>query len=203
VNALRFSQEWTRRTGNQVVAAFSRFSVGIDAMGSTNNKQTPSDAGGKFFAWLGQAQWVRRIDPAGIQLLARIAVQLTGDRLFPVEQLSVGGRFSVRGYRENTLVRDTGVLASVESRIPVFPSVLGGDFLKVAPFADFGRAYNTTTPGPEPLKDLASAGFGLLWDFAPGSRLEFYWGNRLNKVDNPHSNLQDYGVHLQLVVEVL
>lgn len=203
VNALRFSQEWTHRSGNQVVAAFSRFSVGIDAMGSTNNKQSPTDAGGKFFAWLGQAQWVRRIDPAGVQLLARIAIQLTDDRLFPLEQLSVGGRFSVRGYRENTLVRDTGALASVESRIPVLPSLLGGDRLKVAPFVDYGRAYNARTTAPEPLKDLASAGFGLLWDIVPGSRFEFYWGHRLNKVNNPHDNLQDHGVHLQLVVEVL
>jgi hemolysin activation/secretion protein len=203
VNALRFSQEWTHRTGSQVLAAFSRLSVGIDAMGSTNNKQSPTDAGGKFFAWLGQAQWVRRIDPAGVQLLARIAVQLTDDRLFPVEQLSIGGRFSVRGYRENTLVRDTGALASVETRIPVLPFLLGGDRVKVAPFVDYGRAYNARTTGPEPLKDLASAGFGLLWDIAPGSRLEFYWGHRLNQVDNPHNNLQDDGVHLQLVWEVL
>ena len=203
VNALRFSQEWTHRTATQVVAAFSRFSIGVDALGSTNNKQAPADAGGKFFAWLGQAQWVRRIAPTGVQLLARVAVQLTDDRLFPVEQLSLGGRFSVRGYRENTLVQDVGTLASVEARIPVFPAALGGDFLKVAPFVDYGRAYNARTMGPEPLKDLAGVGFGLLWDIAPGSRLEFYWGHRLNKVDNPHENLQDHGIHLQLVVGVL
>ncbi len=201
VNAMRFSQEWTHRAINQVMAAFSRFSIGIDALGSTKNKQSKTDAGGKFFSWLGQAQWVRRLDPTGVQLLARIAVQLADDRIFPVEQFSVGGRFSVRGYRENTLVRDNGALASVEARIPVLPSLLGGDFLKAAPFVDYGRGYNTTTPGPEPLKDLASAGFGLLWDIAPGSRFEFYWGHRLNKVDNPHANLQDHGVHLQLVVE--
>ena len=203
VSALRFSQELTHRTGNQVIAAFSRFSVGIDVLGSTNNKQSSTDAGGKFFSWLGQAQWARRLEPWKVQLIARVALQLTDDHLFPLEQMSVGGRYSVRGYRENTLVRDNAVLASFESRIPVLRSELGGDLLRLAPFVDYGRAYNSRTPGPEPLKDLASIGLGLIWDIMQGSRFEVYWGHRLNHVDNPDGNLQDHGVHLQLIIEVL
>src|SRR2546428_8392987 len=202
VSALRFSQEWTDRTRNQVIAAFSRFSVGIDVLDSTNNKQSPTDASGKFFSWLGQAQWVRLLEPWKVQLIARVLAQLTDDRLFPLEQISVGGRFSVRGYRENTLVRDNGLLTSFETRIPILRSAAGGDVLRVAPFVDYGRSWQSQATTPEP-KNLTSTGLGLIWDIMPGSRFEVYWGHRWTHVDVPDGNLQDHGVHLQLVVEVL
>ena len=54
VAALRLGQEWVYRTQNQVIAARSRFSFGINALGATINKNGVPD--GKFFAWLGQFQ---------------------------------------------------------------------------------------------------------------------------------------------------
>ncbi|MDZ4856400.1 MAG: hypothetical protein SGJ26_16360, partial [Nitrospirota bacterium] len=55
------------------------------------------------------------------------------------------------------------------------------------------------TPSPE---WLASVGVGTIWNFWRGSRFELYWGQRLNPpAQARHTNLQDYGVHLQLVVE--
>lgn len=202
VSALRFSQEFTDRRRNQVIAVFSRFSMGLDLLDSTNNKQSPTDASGKFFSWLGQAQWVRLLEPWKVQLIARVLGQLTDDRLFPLEQTSVGGRFSVRGYRENTLVRDNGLLASFETRIPIIRSAAGADVLRLAPFVDYGRAWQSRETTPEP-KKLASTGVGLIWDIMRGSRFEVYWGHRWNHIDSHSNNLQDHGVHLQLVVEAL
>ena len=202
VSALRLSQEFTDRTRNQVIAAFSRFSVGLDVLDSTNNKQSPTDASGKFFSWLGQAQWARLLEPWNVQLIARALAQLTNDRLFPLEQTSVGGRYSVRGYRENTMVRDNGLLASFEARIPFLRSAAGADVLRLAPFVDYGRAWQAQAPTTEP-KNLTSTGVGLIWDILRGSRFEVYWGHRWNHVDSHSNNLQDHGVHLQLVVEAL
>ena len=202
VSALRFSQEFTERARNQVIAVFSRLSVGLDVLGSTNNKQSPTDASGKFFSWLGQAQWVRLLEPWKVQLIARVLGQLTDDRLFPLEQISVGGRYSVRGYRESTLVRDNGLLASFETRIPILRSAAGADILRLAPFIDYGRAWQSREPTPEP-KNLTSTGIGLIWDIMRGSRFEVYWGHRWNHIDSHSNNLQDHGVHLQLVVEAL
>jgi hemolysin activation/secretion protein len=88
----------------QVLAFRSRFSVGMDLLDATNNRVTKDDPDAHFFAWLGQAQWVRRIDPMGIEFLSSLALQISNDSLFPLEQFAVGGRYSVRGYRENTLV---------------------------------------------------------------------------------------------------
>jgi len=133
-------------------------------------------------------------------LLAKTDLQLANDHLFLIEQIAAGGRYSVRGYREFTLIRDNAFLASGEVRIPVYRSRIGEELVYLAPFVDYGRAWNTNVSTPDP-KFLVSAGVGGIWNIAQGSRFEIYWGQRLNHVQNPKENLQDYGVHLQLVVQ--
>jgi len=202
IMALRFIQEWTHRTPTTVVAARSRFSVGIDALGATVNSGPVPDT--RFFSWLGQTQAVRRFDEwGGLQLLGRLDLQLANDRLFPLEQMPVGGRFSVRGYRENTLIRDNAFLASVESRFPVLRRVQGDDMLQLASFVDLGRGWNARGPTPDP-QTLASVGLGLRWMILPQDRARFevYWGVPLNHVSTPGGNLQDHGIHIQLVAQV-
>ena len=66
--ALRFAQGWLDRTPNQVVAVRSRFSLGITAFGATINENADIPDG-RFFAWLGQFQWARRLSARDIQLL--------------------------------------------------------------------------------------------------------------------------------------
>ena len=203
VSALRFSQEYTHRSSSFVFAALSRLSVGVNVLGATINSGPLPD--GQFVSWLGQTQAVKRLDEWwGVQLLARVAAQLANDRLFPLEQMPVGGRFSVRGYRENTLVRDDAVLASFESRIPVWRFASGEDRLQFAQFVDFGHAWNAKGDTPDP-STLASVGVGLRWMILPQerARFELYWGQQLNHIRGGEGNLQDHGIHLQLVVQVL
>jgi hemolysin activation/secretion protein len=207
VTALRFSQEWVRRTSVQVMAAFSRFSVGIDALGATTRGAlTPVTEGerakAQFFSWLGQAQWARRIEPLRLQLISRMDLQVSTQHLFPLEQISVGGRYSVRGYRENTLVRDNALLFSFEPRFAVLRSAVGRDIVQIAPFFDYGYAWNRQIATPDP-KTLTSLGLGLIWNILAGSRFEVYWGQSLYPVPTKGGNLQDHGVHMQLIVEVL
>ena len=117
VTALRFSQEWTYRTQHEVVAARSRFSFGIDALdASIHSSRSLPD--GKFLAWLGQFQWARTLKTWDMQLLFRTDAQLSNQPLLPLEQIAVGGRYTVRGYRENLLVRDQALIASVETADP-------------------------------------------------------------------------------------
>jgi hemolysin activation/secretion protein len=203
VSALRFIQEYVHRTSTSVIAARSRFSVGLDVLNATNNSGPLPD--GQFFSWLGQVQAVRRFDDWwGMQLLGQMSLQVANDRLFPLEQIPVGGRFSVRGYRENTLIRDNAFLASVENRYPVLKFASGEDLLQFAQFVDLGRAWNTKGVTPDP-QTLASVGLGLRWNILPRdrARFELYWGLPLNHVPHPPGNLQDHGIHFQLVVQVL
>lgn len=201
VTALRFGQEYTRRSVDQVISASSRFSVGIGAMGSTANADSNlPDA--RFFSWLGQAQLIRQLPFWRTQLVGRGLVQLSNDHLFPLEQVAVGGRYSVRGYREYTLIRDNAAIGSVELRVPVYTTKAGVDTVFLAPFFDIGHGWETNVSTPaSPPKTLSSAGIGAIWNFWRGSRFEVYWGKQLRKFDTGRDNLQDHGVHLQLVVE--
>jgi len=204
VSALRFAQEYVHRTQDQVISALSRMSFGLPVLGATVNNGT-DQATGEFFSWLGQTQLVRRLNPTRVTLLARADLQLSNKHLFLMEQMAVGGRYSVRGYREFTQLGDNAFLGSIETRIPVYTSAIGEELLYLVPFFDYGRAWNSdvvnleATPSPE---WLASVGVGTIWNFWRGSRFELYWGQRLNPpTEAKHTNLQDYGVHMQLVVQ--
>lgn len=199
VSALRFSQDWVRRAGNQVFSALSRFSFGLDLLDATVTSSS-SDANAKFFSWLGQGQWLWQPQPWRMQVIGRGVVQLADTHLFPLEQIAVGGRYSVRGYREYTLVRDNATLASLEARIPIVTTAAGVDLVHLAPFVDYGRAWetNVTTPTSPP-ETLASVGLGLLVNFWGWAHFEVYWGAQLNHFRAGNDNLQDYGIHFQLV----
>ena len=204
VTALRFFQEWIYRTPIQVVAARSRFSLGIDAFGATVN---PSYLpGGQFFAWLGQFQYARILKPWDIQAILRTDLQVSNNPLLPVEQIPVGGRYSVRGYRENQLVRDNAVIASLEFRIPLVRDKSWADYLQLAPFFDFGNAWNTDLPTFEP-RNLASIGIGLRWGatvikhpFPIKPEFEIYYGYALLDSHTQGDNLQDMGIHMQFTI---
>lgn len=204
VSALRFAQEYVHRTQDQVISALSRLSFGLPVLGATVNSGS-DQATGEFFSWLGQTQLVRRLNPTRVTLLARADLQLSNKHLFLMEQMAVGGRYSVRGYREFTQLGDNAFLGSLETRIPVYTSAVGEELVYLVPFFDYGRAWNSdvvnleATPTPE---WLASVGVGTIWHFWRGSRFELYWGQRLNPpTEAKHTNLQDYGVHMQLVVQ--
>lgn len=208
VSALRFVQEYVHRTSTSVIAARSRFSVGLDVLNATTNSGVSLTGlplpDGRFFSWLGQLQGVRRFDDWwGMQLLGQLNLQLASDRLFPLEQIPVGGRFSVRGYRENTLIRDNGFLFSIESRFPLFRYASGEPLLQFAQFVDVGRVWQAKGKTDDP-QTLASVGLGLRWTVLPKdrARFELYWGVPLNHVPHPAGNLQDHGIHLQAVVQV-
>ena len=206
VTAFRFSQEWMNRSHTRVLAARSRFSLGLDALGATIGKAGIPD--GQYLAWLGQFQWAEFLNPSGIQIIARMDVQLASDSLLPVEQMAVGGRYTVRGYRENQLVRDQAVLASLESRIPLVKSFSLADYLDIAPFVDYGRAWNKDLPTP-PIQSISSIGLGLRWGVTlvrspvrVQSQFEIYWGYPLRDVDHPENNLQDDGIHFQFLLRI-
>ena len=203
VTALRTAQEFVYRAQNQVIAARSRFSLGLHALGATSNKNSVPD--GQFFAWLAQFQWVRRLGILDSYAIFRSDLQLSDDALLSLEQISVGGRYSVRGYRETTLLRDRAVISSLEMRVPLIQNTFGVDYVELAQFVDFGRGWNRRQKTPDP-QDLSSVGVGLrwavtfTWPVPMRPQFELYWGHRLRKVAKPANTLQDKGLHLQFVL---
>jgi hemolysin activation/secretion protein len=209
VSALRIAPEYVYRTAGQVIAARSQFSVGLDVLGATRNDESRVPDS-RFFVWLGQFQWVRRLPILDAELLFKTDIQLTSDPLLSLEQIAVGGRYSVRGYRENTLIRDKAVLTSLELRVPVIRNVVWADYVQLAPFFDYGRGWNVN-PDPDEERTLMSVGIGLRWALtvpagpvAVRPSLEFYWGHQLRdlRTIKTSGDLQDSGIHFQFVLAV-
>jgi hemolysin activation/secretion protein len=205
VSAIRFTQEYSYRDLIQVIAIRSRLSFGTPAFGATSNqgKDLPDN---QFMVWLLQFQWARRFKLLDLQTIGRVDLQLTNKSLIPLEQISVGGRYSVRGYPENTLVRDNGLIASLESRIPVIRNRPLADFLEFCQFADFGTAWNKDLPTPEP-RSISSVGLGLRWGATFKYPIlwrplfEIYWGTPLREVKTSGAwNLQDSGIHFRFLI---
>lgn len=207
VTALRLTPEWVYRTRSTVVAASSRFSVGVPALGATTHHDDDVPDG-RFLAWLGQFQWAEVLHRSGLHTIFRTDIQISNDSLLPLEQIAVGGRYSVRGYRENQLVRDNAIIGSLEARQPLFRDKSWADYLEIAPFVDWGRGWNTDEPTPSP-EFIWSAGVGLRWaaawlerPFRIKPRCEIYWGHPFKDVDTEGGDLQDDGIHFQLAVTV-
>lgn len=194
-NVLRFFQDWTRRSERSVLALRSQFSFGLPILGYTDNESAPD---GQFFAWRGQAQLARILAPDTL-LFLRGDIQLADRPLIPIEQFGLGGPSTVRGYRQDALLSDNGILASVEVRIPIWriPSING--LLQVTPFVDFGTTWNRSSePEPDP-NTLASIGLGLRLQISDRLNARFDWGHRLIPIEGEKKTLQEKGLYFSLI----
>jgi hemolysin activation/secretion protein len=214
ISVLRIGGEWIRRTRRQVLALRSLINAGLPVLGATDNPGDIPDS--DFVSWLTQFQWAQRFPELfSSELIFRTDLQISHDPLMPLEQIAVGGMRSVRGYRENQIVRDQAVIASLEARIPVLS--LKGHVIQLAPFADIGHGWNVTrrTPIPDtgfpdpvepftaPSKTLASLGIGLRYRYQRRLLGELYWGAQLSDVPEPsEKSLQDHGIHFLVRVDL-
>lgn len=201
VTALRLSADWSERGADQVVAARLTASHGLDALDATVNPGFPDS---RFDSRLAQLQWAKRFPGEQGQLLVRADWQHANGTLLPAEKFAVGGAQSVRGYRENALVRDHGHVVSVEYRRPIgriaFPLLEAGPEagqLEAAVFADTGSARDDG----EAAQRLSSWGLGLRWTPAPGMLAQLYKGFPRQKLQNPTRTLADRGIHFSIAVQ--
>ncbi|HMM75896.1 MAG TPA: ShlB/FhaC/HecB family hemolysin secretion/activation protein [Gammaproteobacteria bacterium] len=156
------------------------FTSGIDGIGSDNS----------FLVYRGEVQrWQRLWGDA----LLRLSVQgqwADIDLLPPAEQFQLGGRYTVRGFREGLLIGDTGYLTSAELRKPVPAQLFGALAPRFAGrvtgklFVDHGGAFPFKGAGEDIGAEdyLSAAGFGfdvtpikgmsaqLAWSFPIGFR---------------------------------
>jgi hemolysin activation/secretion protein len=195
ISAVRLSQEWTQRSSQQVIAARSQFSVGLDLLDATINSDAPDS---RFFAWRGQGQWVRLLAPDTL-LLVRGDVQLADGTLVPLEQFGLGGQLSVRGYRQDALLTDNGALFSAELRLPIARIPQWQGLLQLAPFMDVGTAWNSgDSPNPDP-NTLVGVGIGLVGRLGDRVSARFDWGIPLVSIDDNKRTWQENGLYFSLV----
>lgn len=195
LTVVRIIQEYFHQTVISHMRFRSTLNIGINALHPTKIKGSTRD--GKFISWMGQYQYIRRIGNSASQLILRSNFQWTDDELLSLEQFNVGGYASVRGYRENQLVRDRGLVASLEVRLPLMFNKKGKEIVQIAPFYNFGRATNNGSSISE-FNDISSIGIGLLTSPLSNLKIELYWGYPLRDVDIEHTDLQDYGIHFNI-----
>jgi hemolysin activation/secretion protein len=146
-------------------------------------------------------QLAQRVDWRDSQLVLRSAVQLAPEPLLALEKFAVGGHVTVRGYRENTFVRDNALIATAEMRIPAFLDEDGVRYinLDIVPFLDYGVAWNSGTGSQASDKDdIASIGLGLRWEPNPGLFIQADYGHALTTTQTPTETLQDRGFQFQI-----
>ncbi|MDB5848437.1 MAG: Hemolysin activation/secretion protein, partial [Rhodoferax sp.] len=198
----RFWQEFAQRSETQVLALRSTFSWGRNNL---QNGPALQDATGlpaadgfptHYRVWLGQAQFARQVARNGAQWIVRGSVQRSPDRLLALDSMAIGGVNTVRGYRENQLVRDQGAVLTLEFEWPLVRDAEHGLRVVAVPFYDLGRGRNHG----EAATTLRSAGLTTraTWQ---GLSIDLTLAKR---IDPPAlarglgSNLQDKGVHLQV-----
>ncbi len=195
LTTLRFFQEWTERDQQQVIAARSELSFGIDALGNTDafdadvNPNAPQTT---YFLWRGQAQWARLLAPETL-LFIQTDIQVADRPIIPMEQFALGGLGSVKGYRQNLRLTDNGVFTNVEFRYPVLQMPEQSLVLQVVPFVNIGSSWNNGRPEFNP-NTLASTGLGFLFRVNDNinARLDFAW--QLTDVEIEETNWQENGI---------
>ncbi len=193
----RVWQDYSYRTPTQGVALRSTFTAGRNNLVDVPGLPATDSPAKSFHLWTGQAQWGRQVMDNGAQLVLRGTLQHTSDRLLALDGLSLGGVNTVRGYRENTLVRDAGAIVNLEFDYPLERNATPGAQINLIPFVDYGRARNVG--GPASL--LASAGLAARVQWMRWY-VDVAAAKRLRSSDAPAatsaSRLQDAGVHLQV-----
>jgi hemolysin activation/secretion protein len=228
VTALRFAQTWVRQERNMAFALRSSFSLGLDMLGSTINPNGIPDS--QFLTWQGQGEAVflpfarESLLPVALlgeqQIVVRAGAQLTADSLLPSEQYAVGGVNTVRGYRQNEIVRDIGWFIQLEYRVPIayLPvQALGAGIddgrIDMFPFFDAGGGFNNTVDaidqdGNEVIitkdeENIASVGLGIRWEPSPALEMALSVGVPFTQgYPDEQDDLQDYGINFLLRFEL-
>jgi hemolysin activation/secretion protein len=201
ISALRFFQEWTKSSLQQVLVARSQFSLGIGAFDATINNQAPDS---RFFAWRGQLSWLRSLGKATDnprvtpRILLRSDLQLANKALVPIEQFTLGGIFSVRGYRQDAIFADNGFFTSADFQLPIYSTNQGENTLQLIPFIDIGTAWNSSNRQISSPQTLASFGLGLQWEMGSKFKTRLDYGIPLVDINSRERTWQEKGLYFSI-----
>ncbi|MEM9272633.1 MAG: ShlB/FhaC/HecB family hemolysin secretion/activation protein [Cyanobacteria bacterium P01_F01_bin.143] len=197
ISAIRFFQEYTNRNAQQVFALRSQFSLGVNLFDATINDNDVPDS--KFLAWRGQAQYLSLLSDE-LTLLLRSDFQLADRPLVAVEQFSLGGALSVRGYRQDLLLGDNGLFNSAELRATILRIPQWETIIQLTPFVDFGKVWNLDNVVLDK-NTLVSTGIGLRLQVSDYLAARLDWGIPLVDLEVDGDSLQEDGVYFSLELQ--
>jgi hemolysin activation/secretion protein len=192
IAALRLFTEFSARSASAAWALRSQLSIGFAG------ERQPRQPNSRFVTLRTQAQYLRRLGSQGLFLL-RTDWQWTPDDLLSLEEFSLGGATTVRGYRQGELVGDKGLWVSAEIRWPIAQIPEWSAQLEVVPFLDWGWVWDvesTATPA-EMNEFLAALGMGFALRLGQNFQAQLDWGVPLVERSRG-SSWQENGFHLRL-----
>jgi hemolysin activation/secretion protein len=190
VAPIRLSVAYTKQGQRQSLAtrlAISRGTAYFDATPASDQ------ADGEFTSYLAQLQYSRMLTEQ-FYMTAKLLAQYSPTTLLSVEKFALGGLDSVRGYRQNQVVRDNAVLGTIEGRYQL-ESVAG---LELVVFTDYGAGENANDALSQGRDSLSSIGTGISYQSLSGLSAELFFAHGFQDVEVSHYDLQDEGIHFRL-----
>ena len=194
VTAIRFLQDYTNRSQQQVWNLRSQLSVGINAFDSNISSDKPDS---RFVAWSGQANYYRLLG-SKTAILVRSQMQFANDALAPLEQFSLGGVYTVRGYAQNILIGDNGFFLSTEIQQNLLNLEKSQISLDLISFIDFGRIWNSRRELDQPRDTISAVGLGLRLDIKDDLLIRLDWGIPFSEIETAGDSLQENGFYFSL-----
>ncbi|MDH5232230.1 MAG: BamA/TamA family outer membrane protein [Gammaproteobacteria bacterium] len=162
---LQIGLQWLRSSERWIVQMAGQMRQGFKLMDASQND---GQVNGQYSSFNSQLLMAWRLPFWRSQLRFRSMAQYTSKRVLAVETFAVGGANSVRGYEENTFVRDNGLISSMEWHVPVALKILSRSrqSLNWLMFADYARVLDhdvALTRESYRAQSLSSVGLGLNW----------------------------------------
>lgn len=151
----------------------------------------------RFTAFHATAQLALRLPWRGAMAIARAQAQYTRNTLLAMEKLPLGGAQTVRGYRENLLLRDRGAAGSIELQVPAWERE-GVARVALAAFADAAWSRDTLRRDDGLPATIASAGVGVIAALPRGFSARIYAAQPTKRHLTDRRDLQDRGVHFEI-----
>ncbi len=164
---------------------------------SFNATEQPSGPDGDFLSVLGQLQYSRQLG-VNFHVTGKLLAQYAADPLLAIEKVAVGGMDTVRGYRENQIVRDNVYLASIEGR---YRTPLKAVNLQLVTFLDWGSGKNHKDAASSQTDTLSSIGIGVNIRAFEHLSANIYFAHGFKDVVVVNRKLQDDGIHFRLNYE--
>jgi len=205
---MRLTGDFIERGISKVTALSLTFTQGLSGTRSTIPGVASPDP--RFRSYLAQLSHARRLTKGGLELRLRLTGQWADGLLYSGERLSVGGEYTVRGYRETLALADTGAVGSFELAQPFSLSRNGhnsnrtdwGAF-SLSAFTDGALLKNRRAPQPA-LDRIGSVGVSLAWVPSDAISARVTYARALvDAVPAGSRDLQDRGFQFRVTVRPL
>ncbi len=116
--------------------------------------------------------------------------------LLATDKLPLGGVRTIRGYRENLLVRDNGVSLSLDWQLPIN---IGNQKIDLTLFSDYGESWDQDVNLPtHNAAIIRSLGFTVDWSPIENLSASFTYAHGFDRAARENQDLQDKGIHFAL-----